>query len=123
VVHHLLASKERKEHVEGNLYRVDKDKTMLVGDELEVDGVDKGPDFPASLAGSQEILLDLLTNDGERVSVYQTKVREEDSHEDRAPQYLINANLQGDVLGTSSLNFVIQPVVEVVPRGSVREDE
>jgi hypothetical protein len=82
---YLLASKERKEHVEGNLYRVDEDKTMLVGDELEVNGVDKGPDLPASLASGQEILLDLLTDDGERVSVYQTKIREEDSHKDRAP--------------------------------------
>ena len=122
-MHRLLASKERKEHVEGNLDRVDKDKTMLVGDELEVDGVDKGPDLPASLAGNQEILLDLLTNDGERVSVYQTKVREEDSHEDRAPKNLINANLQGNILGTSSLDLVIQPVVKVVSRGSVRGDE
>jgi hypothetical protein len=85
LVHHLLASKERKEHVEGNLHRVDEDKTMLVGNELEVDGVDKGPDLPASLTGDQEILLDLLTNDGEGVSVYQTKIREEDSHKERAP--------------------------------------
>jgi hypothetical protein len=115
----LLASKERKEHVEGNLYRVDKDKTMLVGNELEVHGVDKGPDLPASLAGGQEILLDFLADDGERVSVYQTKVREEDSHKDRAPKDLINANLQGNILGTSSLDLVIQPVVEVVSRGSV----
>jgi hypothetical protein len=93
---------------------------MLVGDVLEVDGVDKGPDLPASLTGDQEILLDLLTNDGERVSVYQTKIREEHSHKDRAPQDLINANLQGNILGTSSLDLVIQPVVEVVSRGSVR---
>jgi hypothetical protein len=122
-MHHLLASEERKEHVEGNLYRVDKDKTMLVGDELEVDGVDKGPDLPASLTGDQEILLDLLTNDGERVSVYQTKVREEHSHKDRAPKNLINANLQGNILGTSSLDLAIQPVVEVVSRGSIRRNE
>jgi hypothetical protein len=122
-MHHLLASEERKEHVEGNLYRVDKDKTMLVGDVLEVDGVDKGPDLPASLTGDQEILLDLLTNDGERVSVYQTKIREEHSHKDRAPQDLINANLQGNILGTSSLDLAIQPVVEVVSRGSIRRNE
>jgi hypothetical protein len=123
MVLYLLASKKRKEHVEGNLYRVDKDKTMLVGNELEVDGVDKGPDLPASLAGSQEILLDLLTDDGERVSVYQTKISEEDSHKDRAPQDLINANLQGNILGTSSLDLAIQPVVEVVSRGSIRRNE
>jgi hypothetical protein len=122
-MHHLLASEERKEHVEGNLYRVDKDKTMLVGDVLEVDGVDKGPDLPASLTGDQEILLDLLTNDGERVSVYQTKIREENGHEDRAPEDLINTNLQGNVSSTSSLDLVIQPVVEVVSRGSIRRNE
>lgn len=119
---HLLASKERKEHVESNLYRVHEEQTMLVGNVLKVDGVDKGPDLPASLACSQEILLDLLTDDSERVSVYQTEVGEEDSHKDRAPYDLINANLQGNVLGTSSFDLVVQPVVEEVSRGSVRED-
>jgi hypothetical protein len=119
----LLGSKDRKEHVEGNLYRVHKDKTMLVGNVLEVDGVDKRPDLPASLAGGQEIRLDLGTDDGERVSVYQTKIREENSHKEWAPKDLINSNLQGHISGTSSLDLVIQPVVEVVSGGSIRGDE
>ena len=54
---------------------------MLVGDELEVDGVDNGPDLPGTLAGSEKIALDLLSNGGEGVSVDQSEVSEEDSHE------------------------------------------
>jgi hypothetical protein len=46
----LLGSNKREEHVEGNLDTVDKDKTMLVGDELEVDGVHNGPHLPGSFA-------------------------------------------------------------------------
>lgn len=93
---------------------------MLGGNKLEVNGMDNGPDLPTSLAGTQEVVLDLVADDGERVSVYQTKVGEEDSHKDRAPQDLVNTNLQCNVLGTSSLDLVIQPAVEVVSRGSVR---
>ena len=45
-----LGSNEGKEHVEGDLNTVDKDKSVLGGDELEVDSMDKGPYLPRSLA-------------------------------------------------------------------------
>ena len=60
-----LASNDGQEHVEGNLDGVDEDKTMLVGDELEVDSVHNGPDLPRSLAGRQEVALDLVADDSE----------------------------------------------------------
>jgi len=41
-----LGSKQGKEHVECNLYSVDVKKTVLGGDELEVDGVDDWPYLP-----------------------------------------------------------------------------
>jgi hypothetical protein len=63
---------------------VDKDKTMLGGDELEVDGMDNGPDLPRSLASTEKVVLDLADDDGHRVAVHQTKVGEEDGHKDGA---------------------------------------
>lgn len=47
----LLGSKEGKEHVERNLDGVNEDKTVLGGDEFEVDSVDKRPHLPGSLHG------------------------------------------------------------------------
>jgi hypothetical protein len=63
---------------------VDEDKTVLGGDELEVDGMDNGPDLPRSLARTEKVGLDLASDDGHRVAVDQTKVGEEDGHEDGA---------------------------------------
>jgi len=42
----LLGSNDRKEHVEGDLHTVDKDKTVLGGNEFKVDSVDERPDLP-----------------------------------------------------------------------------
>lgn len=94
---------------------------MLVGDELKVDGMDNGPDLPASLASAQQVVLELVTDSGKRVSVDETEVGEKDSHENGAPQDLVNSNLEGNILGASSLDLVVQPPVKVVARGSVRE--
>ena len=63
---------------------VDEDKTMLGGDELKVDSMDNGPDLPRSLACTEKIVLDLASDDGHGVTVDQTKVGEEDGHEDGA---------------------------------------
>ena len=64
-----LGSDDAEEHVEGNLDAVDEDETVLVGDELEVDGVDDGPDLPGSLAGAEEVVPDLGSDGGEAVAV------------------------------------------------------
>lgn len=66
---------------------------MLVGDELEVDKVNHGPDLPGSLAGSEKVVLDLVLDGRERVTVDESKVGEENSHEKRAPQGLVDEDL------------------------------
>lgn len=118
----LLGSNEGKEHVECNLDTVDEDKTVLGGDELEVDGVDNRPHLPRSLACTEEIVLDLVSNGGQRISVDQSKVAEEDTHEDGAPHGLVNGNLEGNILGFGSWDVAVQPVVEVVSRRSVVDE-
>ena len=118
----LLGSNERQEHVEGHLYRVDKDQTVLGRDELEVDSVHNGPDLPRSLHSGEEIVLDLIDNSGDGVSVDQTQVSEEDTHEHGAPEELINSDLESHVLGFGSRNLGVQPVVEVVSRGSMVDE-
>mmetsp|Transcript_24137 Transcript_24137/g.52079 ORF Transcript_24137/g.52079 Transcript_24137/m.52079 type:complete len:104 (-) Transcript_24137:634-945(-) len=57
-----LGSKKGKEHVECNLDSVDVWNTPLVGNELEVDKVHNWPHLPGSLACSQEVVLDLASN-------------------------------------------------------------
>lgn len=57
---------------------------MLGFDVLEVDGMDKGPDLPRSLASTEKVVLDLASDGGQGVAVDQTKVGEEDGHEDGA---------------------------------------
>jgi hypothetical protein len=115
----LFASNDREEHVESNLHSIDKDEAVLGGDELEVDGMNNRPYFPRSLAGCEEITLDLVDNDSDRIAVHQSQVREEDSHENRAPDELINTNLQCNMMGFLSFNLLIKPVVEKVTRGAV----
>jgi hypothetical protein len=80
----LFGSNEGKEHIEGNLDSIDKDKTMLGFDELEVEGMDNGPDLPRSLASTEKVVLDLASDDGHGVAVDQAEVGEEDGHEDGA---------------------------------------
>ena len=84
---------------------------MLGRDELEVDGVDNGPDLPRSLHSGEKIVLDLGTDGGERVTVDETKVSEEDSHKDGAPDDLIKSNLGCDGLAIASGDEVVEPVV------------
>lgn len=115
----LFATNNGKEHVESNLNTIDKDETVLGGDELEVDGVNYGPHFPRSLTGGEKVTLDLVSNGGQRIAVHQTEVREEDSHKDGAPEDLVNGNLGEHSLGISTRNLAIEPVVEVVTRRSV----
>ena len=95
---------------------------MLVGDELEVDGVDEGPDLPGSLAGTEKVVLDLGTDGGEAVAVDKAEVGEEDGHEDGAPEDLIDGNLGEDGLGVGTLDLGIEPVVEEVARGTVVDE-
>jgi hypothetical protein len=114
-----LGSNEGKEHVEGDLNTVDKDKSVLGRDELEVDSMDKGPNLPRSLARRKQVVLDLVTDGGKGVSVDQTKVGEEDSHEDGTPDNLIKSNLGSNSLAVRSGDELVQPVVKVVSRRSV----
>jgi hypothetical protein len=80
-----LASDNREEHVESNLDGIDKDQSVLRGDELEVDSVHNGPDLPRSLTRTVKVGLDLVNNNSDRVTVYQAQIGEENSHEDGAP--------------------------------------
>lgn len=92
---------------------------MLGRDELEVNSMDQGPDLPGSLAGREEVVLDLVGNDSDSVAVAKAKVGEEDGHEDGAPDNLVNTDLQGNMLRSRAFDLAIEPVVEVVARGSV----
>ena len=115
----LPGTEDAEEHVEGDLDAVDEDETVLVGDELEVDGVDEGPDLPASLARGEEVVLDLGGDGSDAVAVDEAKVGEEDGHEDGAPEDLVDGDLGEDGLGVGTLDLGIEPVVEVVAGGSV----
>ena len=122
VIFSLLGSDERKEHVESNLDRVDKDQTVLSGDELEIDGMHNRPDLPTSLACTKEIGLDLVDNGTDRVSVAESQVGEKDRHKERTPEQLVNTNLEGDVLCFGSFNFRVEPVVKEVSRRPVVDE-
>lgn len=95
---------------------------MLAGDESEVDRMDNGPDLPRSLACRKQVVLDLFANGGKGVTVDQTKVGEEDGHENGAPDDLIKGDLHENRLSIGSFDFAVQPVVEVVSRGSVVQE-
>ena len=112
-------TEDAEEHVEGDLDAVDEDETVLVGDELEVDGVDEGPDLPGTLARGEEVVLDLGGDGSDAVAVDEAKVGEEDGHEDGAPEDLVDGDLGEDGLGVGTLDLGIEPVVEVVAGGSV----
>lgn len=95
---------------------------MLGRDVLEVDQMHKWPHLPRSLAGSQKIGLNLGSNGGEVVTCHESKVGEEHGHEDRAPNCLVDGNLGEDLLGTSSLDLRVKPVVEIVSTGAVVDE-
>ena len=119
--HHnyLLGSQDAEEHVKGHLDRVEVDQSMLGGNELEVNGMDKGPDLPTGLTCRQEIRLDLVGNGGKRVAIDEAEIGEKDSHENGAPKDLVNGNLGGNVLGRLSWDLLVEPAVKVVARRSV----
>mmetsp|Transcript_16125 Transcript_16125/g.33382 ORF Transcript_16125/g.33382 Transcript_16125/m.33382 type:complete len:259 (+) Transcript_16125:317-1093(+) len=122
MVVHLFGTNHGQEHVESNLDGVDEDETMLGGDELEVDGMDQDPDLPRSLAGGEEIVLDLVSDGTHGVSVDQSQVGEEDSHKDGAPNGLVNGDLGGNNLSSGSGDLLIQPVVEEMSRRTVPDE-
>jgi hypothetical protein len=74
------------------------------------------------LAGSQKVVLDLVTDGIQGISVDKAKVSEEDTHEDGAPEELINGNLGEDGNGVSPRDLLIEPVVEVMSRGTVVDE-
>ena len=100
---------------------VEEEQSVLVGDVLEVDKVDKRPDLPRSLASSEEIVLDLGSDGSEGVTVDKSKVGEEDGHEDWAPGDLVDGDLGSNRLSVLSRDLAVEPVVEVVSRRSVVE--
>eukprot|EP00532_Pseudo-nitzschia_australis_P015927 CAMPEP_0168254410 /NCGR_PEP_ID=MMETSP0141_2-20121125/4727_1 /TAXON_ID=44445 /ORGANISM="Pseudo-nitzschia australis, Strain 10249 10 AB" /LENGTH=162 /DNA_ID=CAMNT_0008190883 /DNA_START=185 /DNA_END=674 /DNA_ORIENTATION=- len=110
-----------KEHVESNLDGVEEQQSMLARDELEVDKVNGGPDFPRSLASRKKIGLDLGSNGCGRVSVDKSEVGEEDGHEKRTPHGLVDKDLFGNRSSVLSGDLGIEPVVEVVTGRSVVE--
>ena len=104
---YLLRSNQGKEHIESDLDSVDEDKTVLGRDELEVDCVDDWPDLPGSLACREQVILNLVSNGCHAISVDQTQVCEKDSHENGAPEDLINCDLEGNVLAAGSRDLAI----------------
>jgi hypothetical protein len=117
----LFGSNEGEEHVESNLDSVEEEQSVLVGDELEVDEVNNGPDLPRSFAGREEIGLDLCSNSSEGVTGDESEVGEENGHENRAPQSLVDENLFRDRSTILSGDLAVKPVVEVVTGGAVVE--
>mmetsp|Transcript_3555 Transcript_3555/g.8495 ORF Transcript_3555/g.8495 Transcript_3555/m.8495 type:complete len:257 (+) Transcript_3555:137-907(+) len=122
IADNLFGSNEREEHVESDLDSVEEEQSVLVGDELEVDKVNKRPDLPRSLAGSEKVVLDLGSNSSETISGDESKVSEEDSHENWAPDGLVDEDLRSDRFSVLSGDLRVEPVVEVVTRRSVVED-
>jgi hypothetical protein len=117
----LFGSNEREEHVESDLDSVEEEQSVLVGDELEVDKVDNGPDLPRSLASRKEIVLDLASNSSEGITVGESKVGEENRHENWAPNGLVDENLFRDRNSILSGDLFVEPIVEVVTGRSMVE--
>ena len=92
---------------------------MLVRDELEVDEVNSRPYLPRSLASSEEIALDLVSDGAEGVTADKSKIGEEYGHEKWTPHGLVNKNLFGDGSSILSWDLTVEPVVEVVTGRSV----
>ena len=88
-----VGTNDGKEHVEGDLNSVDENQPVLGADELKVESMDTGPYLLRTLARCEQVALDLIPNDGEGVTVHKPKVREENSHEQGAPQDLIDGDL------------------------------
>ena len=84
--------------------------------------MDNGPHFPRSLTCGKQVILNLGTNGGEGISVDKSEVTKEDTHENRAPEELIDGNLSEDGGGIGSRDFVIKPVVEVMSRWAVVDE-
>lgn len=57
---------------------------MLGGNELEVNGMNDGPDLPGSLACIEKVILELGSNGAEGISGNKSKVSEEYAHENGA---------------------------------------
>lgn len=110
----VLGSNNGKEHVECNLNTVDKNKSVFRGNELEVHSMDDGPDLPRSLATRKQVVLDLVADCRERVSIYQSKVGKEDSHENGTPNHLVKNDFHRNRSTIFPLDNIVQPVVEVV---------
>lgn len=118
----LLRTEEGQEHVESDLDTVDEQQPVLAWDDGEVDGVYHRPELPGSLAGGQQVVLDLVSDGRHAVAVDKSKVREEDGHEDGAPTDLVDRDLHGDGLGILSGDLRVQPVVEVMSGGAVVQE-
>jgi len=80
------------------------------------------PNLPRSLTRRQQIILNLILNHTERVSVDQSEVGEENTHKDGTPDDLIDGHLgeDGDSIGAG--NLFVEPVVEVVAGGAVVDE-
>jgi hypothetical protein len=109
-----LGSKKRKEHIERNLHSVDEDQTVLRWDELEVDSMDNRPHFPRTLASFEKIVLDLVADHSEGISVDQSQVSEENGHENWAPDDLIEGHFHDNVLGFGSFDLLVEPAVKIM---------
>lgn len=118
----LLGSKKGEEHVESNLDSIDENKTVLGRDEFKVNSMNERPNLPRSLHGSEQIVLDLVSNHVEGVTIDETEVGEEDAHEDGAPADLVDGYLGGNGYSVGSLDFGVEPVVKVVAGGSVVDE-
>ena len=80
------------------------------------------PNLPRSLACSQKIVLNFVSNGSQRITVDKTKVGKEDTHEDGTPEELINGNLGKYWDGIRAWNLTIKPIVKVVSRWAVVDE-
>lgn len=95
---------------------------MFGRDKLEVDGVNDRPYFPRSLASREKVAFHFVNDGRYGISIDQTKISKEDRHENRAPDELINTNLQSNMLSFFSLDLLVKPVVEKVTRRTVVDE-
>ena len=78
---------------------------MLGADELKVDSMENGPYLLRTLTRCEQVSLDLIPNDGKGVTIHEPEVREENSHEQGAPQDLIDGYLGENSDSSGSLHL------------------
>jgi len=86
--------------------------------------VNNRPDLPGTHTRAQQVVLDLVDDDGNAIAVHDAQIREEYCHEDGTPDKLVEEELLNDGDGFLALDPFVEPVVEEMSRRTVvRETE